>query len=94
MFPLLTSLLWHVHTWFSLECRFCGIADGKPASGFIWGEGGSNVYTTDFLKGYSVCVLKFIVMSAVKNTELQAQNQRLHAGLQPGNQCLGIQVET
>ncbi len=38
VFPLLTSPLWHVHTWFSLECCFCGIADGKPAGGFIWGE--------------------------------------------------------
>lgn len=38
VFPLLTSPLRHVHTWFSLECCFCGIADGKQASGFIWGE--------------------------------------------------------
>lgn len=38
VFPLLTSPLWHVHTWFSLECCFCGIADGKPAGGFIWRE--------------------------------------------------------
>lgn len=28
VFPLLTSTLWHVHTWFSLECCFSGIAVG------------------------------------------------------------------
>lgn len=28
VFPLLTSALWHVHTWFSLECCFSGIAVG------------------------------------------------------------------
>lgn len=38
VFPLLTSPLWHVHTWFSLECCFSGIAVGKPAGGFIWGQ--------------------------------------------------------
>lgn len=38
VFPLLTSPLWHVHTWFSLECRFCGIAVGKATRGFFWGQ--------------------------------------------------------
>lgn len=37
VFPLLTSPLWHVHTWFSLECCVCGIADGKAAGGYICG---------------------------------------------------------
>lgn len=75
VFPLLTSPLWHVHTWFSLECCFCGIADGKPAGGFIWRS--KCLHHRLSLKGYPACVLKSVVMAAVKCVEMQAQNQSL-----------------
>lgn len=38
VFPLLTSPLWHVRTWFSLEFCFCGIAVGEATRGFFWGQ--------------------------------------------------------
>lgn len=44
VFPLLTSTLWHVHTWFSLECRFSGIAVGTTGWRFQLGTG-RNVHT-------------------------------------------------
>lgn len=44
VFPLLTSTLWHVHTWFSLECCFSGIAVGATGCRFQLGTG-RNVHT-------------------------------------------------
>jgi len=55
VFPLLTSPLRHVPTWFSLECCFCGIADGKAAGGFICGEQG-NIFTPPILSRRLFCV--------------------------------------
>lgn len=41
VFPLLTSALWHVHTWFRLERCFSGIAVGASGWRFHLGTGRS-----------------------------------------------------
>lgn len=68
VFPLLTSPLWHVHTWFSLECRLCGVSCRQTSSWFHLGSGGLNAPSKDTFP-HHVCSPKSVMLrrSDVRN---------------------------
>lgn len=81
MFPLLTSPLWHVRTWFSLECRFLLNSCRQSDSWFLLGTGPS-VRTTDSPEQSSLCAFCNLLSRQRRGVaQAQALNQRAREGL-------------